>query len=191
MQRTAVALVACALVAAMFVPTSSSAERPPPRNDNGALGTYLYGVQSDGVDEQQGVDAVVDWLDCCGAAWNAEQARLVEEYLAAVHDAEVRASMSRVARPVSGAAPPSTGSGDCSPIADIIGWGIVNRESGGVWDKWNTQGSGAFGCAQTLITHYNKGGVCYGDDPYTIIGQTACVQTLYDRGGLNPWALTR
>ncbi len=111
--------------------------------------------------------------------------REVAEYVAGVQrwQAAQRATRS---------APPSVSvSGDCAPVAAIIGWGIVNRESGGDPSKWNTQGSGAFGCSQTLITHYNDNGVCAGINPYTVDGQTKCTQILFDRGGLEPWRLTR
>lgn len=65
---------------------------------------------------------------------------------------------------------------------------IIERESQGQPFVWNTQGSGAFGCAQTLITHYQGSGQCVGFDPNTLDGQRACVDKLSNHGtNLAPW----
>lgn len=67
---------------------------------------------------------------------------------------------------------------------------IIQRESGGNPSASNP--SGAWGCAQTLISHYRSGGACAGMDPYSIQGQRDCVYVLSDGGrNLDPWAQTR
>lgn len=77
--------------------------------------------------------------------------------------------------------------GECTGFA--IPDYIIQRESGGNASAMNP--SGAYGCAQTLLSHYN-GGSCTGLDPYTIDGQRACVNILSDGGtNLAPWAETR
>lgn len=79
----------------------------------------------------------------------------------------------------------SGGVGACTGFA--IPDYIIQRESGGNPFVWNTQGSGAFGCAQTLISHY-RSGQCVGMDPNTIDGQRQCVDKLSDHGtNLRPW----
>lgn len=66
---------------------------------------------------------------------------------------------------------------------------IIQRESGGNPNAYNP--SGAYGCAQTLLSHYS-GGSCSGLDPYTIDGQRECVNRLSNGGtNLAPWAATR
>lgn len=120
--------------------------------------------------------AVAAYLDAL------EQGRLAAEAEAAALAAQ------NAVRTVSRPAVSTVTGGDCAPVAAIIGWGIVNRESGGNPNAANP--SGAFGCSQTLLSHYN-GGICSGLDPYTVAGQAACTQILYDRAGLSPWAQTR
>jgi len=70
---------------------------------------------------------------------------------------------------------------------------IIERESGGNPNARNP--SGAYGCAQTLLSHYRTGdhpGACAGMDPYTVDGQRQCVYVLSDGGrNLAPWAATR
>lgn len=115
----------------------------------------------------------------------------VDAYLAAVESARVEAERAaqaaqRATQTVSRA--PVSISGDCAPVAAIIGWGIVNRESGGNPGAVNPS-SGAIGCSQTLPSHYNSGGTCAGLDMYSVAGQTECTQRLYDASGLRPWAL--
>jgi hypothetical protein len=77
--------------------------------------------------------------------------------------------------------------GDCTGFA--IPDYIIQRESGGNPSAYNP--SGAYGCAQTLLSHYTSGS-CRGLDPYTIEGQRQCVWILSNGGtNLAPWAATR
>lgn len=93
-----------------------------------------------------------------------------------------------------GSAPASyDGIGECTGF--VIPDRIIQRESNGQSGVWNTEGSGAFGCAQTLITHYQTGQCSQFDrqgrgavDPYTIEGQRECVDRLSNHGtNLAPW----
>lgn len=118
-----------------------------------------------------------------------ERERQIREYLAAEADRLAAEEAARVAaaRTAPGVTPAGGGAGgDCGPVAAIVGWGIVMRESGGNPNAQNAS-SGAYGCSQTLPSHYRPGGVCEGLDMYTVAGQTECTQRLYDRGGLRPW----
>jgi hypothetical protein len=66
---------------------------------------------------------------------------------------------------------------------------IIARESGGNPSAYNP--SGAYGCAQTLLSHYSRGS-CQGLDPYSIDGQRQCVDRLSNGGtNLAPWSETR
>jgi hypothetical protein len=77
--------------------------------------------------------------------------------------------------------------GECSGF--VIPDYIIQRESGGNPSAYNP--SGAYGCAQTLLSHYSRGS-CQGLDPYSIQGQRDCVNILSNGGtNLNPWAQTR
>lgn len=83
--------------------------------------------------------------------------------------------------------PGTTNNGDCTGFA--IPDYIIQRESGGNPSAYNP--SGAYGCAQTLLSHYSRGS-CQGLDPYTIEGQRECVWILSNGGtNLQPWAATR
>jgi len=82
---------------------------------------------------------------------------------------------------------PGSTVGECTGFA--IPDYIIQRESGGNPSAYNP--SGAYGCAQTLLSHYSSGS-CRGLDPYTIEGQRQCVLILSNGGtNLNPWAQTR
>ncbi len=113
-------------------------------------------------------------------AWNAGEARLAAELAAAAAAARARVTAPRV----------SVGStvGSCTGFA--IPDYIIQRESGGNPSAYNP--SGAYGCAQTLLSHYSSGGACAGLNPYTIDGQRQCVWILSSGGSnLSPWAATR
>jgi len=120
--------------------------------------------------------------------------RQIDEYLAAVERArleeEARQAAAAAARPKPSSAGYHPGStvGECTGF--VIPDYIIQRESGGNPSAYNP--SGAYGCAQTLLGHYAKGGSCYGFDPYSIEGQRACVWNLSNGGtNLAPWAQTR
>lgn len=82
---------------------------------------------------------------------------------------------------------PGSTVGECTGFA--IPAYIIQRESGGNPSAYNP--SGAYGCAQTLLSHYSRG-QCVGLDPYTIDGQRECVWRLSNGGtNLAPWAATR
>jgi uncharacterized protein with PIN domain len=120
-------------------------------------------------------------------------AREVAAYLDAVHEAELaeqarQAEAARqAARPVSRTPSAGVTVGECTGFA--IPAYIIQRESGGNPSAYNP--SGAYGCAQTLLSHYSSGS-CRGLDPYSIDGQRACVDILSNGGtNLSPWAQTR
>lgn len=127
-------------------------------------------------------------------AWKAEEDRKVAEYLAAVEAARIeeeRARQAELARTQvqSQRAPAPSGNTVGSCTGFVIPDYIIQRESGGNPNAMNP--SGAYGCAQTLLSHY-YGGSCAGLDPYTIDGQRACVNILSNGGtNLAPWAQTR
>lgn len=112
----------------------------------------------------------------------------VNTYLGALHDylAAVHAST----HPSSGSSRPQSygGVGLCTGFA--IPDYIIMRESGG--DPWAENPSGAYGCAQTLRSHYRDGGTCAGLTPEVIDDQRECVRRLSNDGtNLAPWAQTR
>jgi hypothetical protein len=122
-------------------------------------------------------------------------AREVAAYLDGVHEAELAeqarqaaaaASAAQASRPRAAASAGVT-VGECTGFA--IPAYIIQRESGGNPSAYNP--SGAYGCAQTLLSHYSSGS-CRGLDPYSIDGQRACVDILSNGGSnLAPWAATR
>lgn len=119
-------------------------------------------------------------------AWYAEQVHAVE---VAAYQAAVDAAIAAQRTPVRSAPSyhPGTTTGDCTGFA--IPDYIIMRESGGNSSAYNP--SGAYGCAQTLLSHYSSGS-CRGLDPYTIEGQRECVNILSAGGtNLNPWSQTR
>lgn len=100
--------------------------------------------------------------------------------------AEEWAAASRVPAP-NPSGPTGSTVGECTGF--VIPDYIIQRESGGNPNAWNSEGSGAYGCAQTLISHYSPGHSCAGLDPYTIDGQRECVYILSDGGrNLQPWS---
>lgn len=131
------------------------------------------------------------------AAWFADQERQEQErvavYLAAVaaerqaqEEARARAAVPQVARST-GSTPTGNTVGECTGF--VIPDYIIQRESGGNPNAYNP--SGAYGCAQTLLSHYTSGS-CRGLDPHTIEGQRECVNILSNGGtNLAPWAQTR
>jgi Transglycosylase SLT domain len=118
----------------------------------------------------------------------AAYAKLVDEELG--RQAYAEAIQQELARRPKAAAPtyhPGATDGECSGFS--IPYYIIQRESGGNPSAYNP--SGAYGCAQTLLSHYSRG-QCQGLDPYTIEGQRECVWRLSNGGtNLNPWAATR
>lgn len=81
---------------------------------------------------------------------------------------------------------PGTTDGECTGFA-VPDW-IIQRESGGNPSAYNQ--SGAYGCAQTLLSHYADGRTCGGLDPFMIDGQRECVWRLSNGGtNLQPWAV--
>jgi Transglycosylase SLT domain len=142
------------------------------------------------MDEQYVIQQEVDsYL----AALKAEEDRKVAEYLAAVEAQRQQEERARQASATShqgsynAPAPNGITVGDCTGFS--IPSYIIQRESGGNPNAMNP--SGAYGCAQTLLSHYSSGS-CRGLDPYTIEGQRACVDILSNGGtNLSPWAQTR
>ena len=102
----------------------------------------------------------------------------------AAEEAERMAAARRVA------VQPVVRSGVSGTVGECTGFAvpdyIIQRESGGNPSAYNP--SGAYGCAQTLLSHYSNG-ACQGLDPYTIEGQRECVWILSNGGtNLRPWA---
>lgn len=174
-----------ALTLAVTSLAAISPDRPPERPRTAAKPVRVPESRRIGPEAVQATDtaAFVAYTDGVAVAQYLD-ALAVTAYLDALEAARLAAeTRARVPAPTYHA--PTTVSGDCAPVAAIVGWGIVNRESGGNPSAANP--SGAYGCSQTLLSHYN-GGVCSGLDPYTVAGQAACTQILYDRGGLAPWS---
>jgi hypothetical protein len=129
---------------------------------------------------------VGDYLITVAAVGDYVTAIETETFLASLYVAPVVVS---TASPSPSTGAPSTGGevGECTGFA--IPDYIIQRESGGSSTAANP--SGAYGCAQTLLSHYS-GGSCGGLDPYTIQGQRDCVNILSSGGtNLAPWAETR
>lgn len=122
------------------------------------------------------------WID-------AELARIAAEEAQRAAEAAQKASQ-RASGPggPDGSGPGGVTVGECTGFA--IPDYIIMRESGGNPSAYNP--SGAYGCAQTLLSHYSPGHTCAGLDPYTIDGQRECVWRLSNGGtNLAPWAATR
>jgi len=115
------------------------------------------------------------------AQYNAEMAW----YFGVEAQRQADAAAAAAARPARGGGGPVGGTvGECTGFA--IPDYIIQRESGGNPSAYNP--SGAYGCAQTLLSHYS-GGSCSGLDPYTIDGQRECVNRLSNGGtNLAPWS---
>lgn len=178
MKRTAAALAALSLSLGIFVlfpaPASARAtEVAPPEvladAARAAIG-YVATLQ---------VEEAVAGLGGDVAAYVADVQAAEAAAWAAAHPPP-RASSTSVVR--------SGEVGECTGF--VIPSYIIQRESGGSSTAMNP--SGAYGCAQTLLSHYASGGACAGDNPYTIQGQRDCVYTLSNGGtNLSPWAQTR
>lgn len=114
----------------------------------------------------------------------------VEVYVTAVAFSEWLASLPPPASDIG----PKAFTPDVTPISGActgfsVPDSIIQRESGGDPSAYNAS-SGAIGCTQTLLSHYQAGGACAGDDPYSVDGQRACTATLSDGGtNLAPWSL--
>ena len=114
-------------------------------------------------------------------AYYAEVQRQIDE------EAARQAALAAARRSPTPSYHPGTTDGACSGFA--IPDYIIQRESGGNPSAYNP--SGAYGCAQTLLSHYSSGS-CRGLDPYSIEGQRECVYRLSNGGtNLSPWAQTR
>lgn len=130
------------------------------------------------------LDAVLDWLDCCGAAWN----RAVAEYLAWQHEQDVAAWAAAHQPPPTRRAAPAVvaGSGDCGPVAEVVGWGVVMRESTG--NPYVVNSSDHRGCAQ--ISGGWWGGACSGLDWTNVNDQASCARIVLELQGPSAWAQT-
>lgn len=110
-----------------------------------------------------------------------EQQRQVDAYLAALEAQRIANQRTQAPRPQV----TSTGSGDCAAVAAIVGWGTVNRESGGNPLAEN----GIYkGCAQIGIPWWN--GKCSGLDWTNPSDQATCAQIVMDSQGPSAWAGT-
>jgi len=190
-------VVSVALVAPWLITTKSGtsrAESPTAEIKTATRGPIVGTVPMVDYEEQYAVEEEQRQVTAYLAAVKAEEDRQVAEYLAAVEAERLRQEQeaARLHPPVQRApAPISRGGttvGECTGFA--IPDYIIQRESGGNPNAMNP--SGAYGCAQTLLSHYNSGGSCAGLDPYSIDGQRECVWRLSNGGtNLNPWAQTR
>ena len=180
-------LVATVIATAVIVPSKQShAERP-----NGGRAANVANDEHDvDIDSAYALEWIArDYYEQQWIEGVQRYEREVAEYVAGVQRAQAAARRYPTGN--------RGGVGECTGFA--IPDYIIQRESGGQPFVWNTQGSGAFGCAQTLITHYSSGQCSIYDklergalDPYTIEGQRECVNRLSNGGtNLNPWAQTR
>lgn len=122
-----------------------------------------------------------------------DEQRKINEYLAWQHDQDVQAWIAAHTPPPPPPKPSGAGYHPGSTVGECTGFAIpdyiIQRESGGNPSAYNP--SGAYGCAQTLLSHYSNGS-CRGLDPYSIEGQRQCVLILSNGGtNLAPWAQTR
>src|SRR5262245_36359151 len=144
----------------------------------------------DAIREQHEVDAVMNFLDCCALQVKHD----VDAYLADLEAQRVAAEeAARVAAAQAARRATTTVTRGGTTVGECTGFAIpdyiIQRESGGNPSAMNP--SGAYGCAQTLLSHY-YGGSCSGLDPYTIDGQRQCVDILSNGGtNLSPWTQTR
>jgi len=167
------ALSACALSVAWSDPPESP-QRPLERAQGAAVPILVPGPGHT-PDSLAAVESARD-------VWYASVQAEIDAYLIGLEQARQAAA----ARPVT-RTPVGTTVGACTGFA--IPDYIIQRESGGNPSAYNP--SGAYGCAQTLLSHYS-GGTCAGLDPYSIDGQRECVYRLSSGGtNLAPWAATR
>jgi hypothetical protein len=116
-----------------------------------------------------------------------QQLAVTDEFLASLYVPPPSPPAPATQAQASGGYSGGTTVGECTGFA--IPDYIIQRESGGNPSAMNP--SGAYGCAQTLLSHYS-GGSCAGLDPYSIDGQRQCVNILSNGGtNLAPWAETR
>lgn len=202
MKRSAAALVAVVLTLVALIASGAFAEDPHvERPKAGAPDiTTERPAESPGVAAFEKAQGYVEQVVAYVAAVQHQQQ--VEAYVAAVQEqqAEVEAYLAANAPPppppivrspsVQQPAPaPSTSGavGDCTGFA--VPDYIIQRESGGDPNAVNPS-SGAYGCSQTLPSHYQSGGACAGLDMYSVDGQRQCTWILSDGGtNLAPWAL--
>lgn len=187
MERTARVVAAIAVAASFLAAWATTSRSERPASGRPMIVTRTAAAVSPG--DMPDVDtAVLASQD----AYIAEQQRQIDAYYAAVEAERARLAeeASRAARqtpPVSQRAAGGSTVGECTGFA--IPDYIIQRESGGNPNAMNP--SGAYGCAQTLLSHYSNGS-CRGLDPYTIDGQRQCVDILSNGGtNLAPWAQTR
>lgn len=188
---SALAILSLSALSATVIPGGSSdageATKPPEAQVRGPIvGTaVMVDFEEQFAMEQERLWNIGVWeRGVAEAAWNkgvwdAGVARAAEEAAAA--------AARQAQAPRATGYHPGTTDGACTgfSIPDYI----IQRESGGNPSAYNP--SGAYGCAQTLLSHYSSGS-CRGLDPYTIEGQRACVDILSGGGtNLAPWAQTR
>jgi hypothetical protein len=128
-------------------------------------------------------------MQAIGNIVNYVNALIAEQQAEAARAADVaRAQQQQSAPRVQPSAPAPSGGG---AVGACTGFAvpdyIIQRESGGNPNAYNAS-SGAIGCTQTLISHYNAGGICAGLDPHTVDGQRQCTQRLVNAAGLAPWS---
>jgi hypothetical protein len=192
MRFPVIVLASLALSAPMMSVAASGPSHPEPKEEvtTAVRGPIVGIVTMVDYDEQYAIQeeqAIQAYLAA------VENQRRVDAYLAELAAAEQarQAAEAEAQRKYQGSqrAPAlnNTTVGDCTGFA--IPDYIIQRESGGNPSAMNP--SGAYGCAQTLLSHYSSGS-CRGLDPYTIEGQRACVDILSNGGtNLSPWAQTR
>lgn len=175
------------LVVSLLVGWASSPQSrvaPPDRRVTRAGAFSLFGYPGEAVTNQEAWEKGVNQAAWDEGVWQAgvEAAEAERQRLAAEEASARRAGAAGATR-----SRPQSTTGECSGFA--IPDYIIQRESGGNPSAYNP--SGAYGCAQTLLSHYS-GGACAGLDPYTIDGQRECVNRLSNGGtNLAPWAATR
>lgn len=169
------------LGAASSSPEITTADAAAP-DDNDLVGVYLYAPVV-GPEVQAEIDA-----QATGAYIEAVAVR---QYLDAVwvEQQAVAAYLWALAHPprATSRAPTSVaGSGDCGPVAEVVGWGVVMRESTG--QPWVVNGSDHRGCAQ--ISGGWWGGACGHLDWTSINDQAECARIVLQLQGPSAWAQT-
>jgi hypothetical protein len=122
------------------------------------------------------------------AAWRGLTVGYLRDTAALQAEAERRAVLAAASRPrSSGSGGGASVTGECTggPVSATV----VQNESGGDPNVWNTQGSGAWGCWQIIPRTWN--GLCSDIGPHGatgVDGQRECANRIYAEQGRGAWS---
>lgn len=123
----------------------------------------------------------------------ADVQRQIDEYLSWQHEQDVAAWVAGVREwqrqhqpPRNPSSSPVLGSGDCSAVAAVVGWGTVKNESGG--NPFVVNSSDHRGCAQ--ISGGWWGGACSHLNWQDVNDQAECARIVLRLQGPSAWAGT-